>query len=396
MKPQTLLLVLVCLVLATACGAQEVAQAAPAVWLDRPLDGSQHPLAPLAVQVHARPEPGGQIIEVQLWVNGELTQRMTNPELAAPLVNLEQTWTPPSNGEFLLEVRAVNAASASSPPAAARVRIGQATPLPSATAPLPAETPTPTDTSTVPPPGTGTPTSTFTSTPSPTLTPTGTPPPVTDTPTSTPTATPTDTLVPTPTFTFTPTPSPQISFRVDDENLAAGECTTLRWDVENVREVYIEGIGGPGHGSQQICPEQTTTYTMRVVLLDGGEEFRTVTVSVSQPADTQPPIIGRTTVRPTEVWDNSACGPAQATFTAMVTDNSSVASVVLWYRLKSGDWQTASMSLTSTATYQITLDAPPVSNQEKVEWFVQAQDTVGNTAKSSVGTILVRHCVIVY
>jgi hypothetical protein len=393
MRPQILLLVLLILALMTACGPQEIAQAGPAVWLDRPLNGSQHPLAPLTVQAHARPEPGGQILEVQLWVNGVLAQRAANSDPARPLVNLEQTWTPPANGEYLLEVRAVNAAGASGTPAWARIRIGGAMPSPTEAEPPLADTPTATLTLTPPPPAS-------TDTPTPTLTPsptsTGTPLPTetpTPTPTATPTATPTSTATPTPTATFTPSPPPppQISFRVDNENLVAGQCTTLRWEVDNVREVYIEGIGVPGHGSQDICPANTTTYTMRVVLLSGAEETRAVTVTVTQPADTQPPSINRATATPNVIWASSGCGPTQATFTALVTDDRGVAAVALWYRLGQGDWQTAPMSLTGTNTYQASLNAP--SQGGTLGWFIQAQDTAGNTAKSGIGGITVNYCI---
>jgi hypothetical protein len=395
MKLQILLLALLILALMTACGPQEMAQAGPAVWLDRPLNGSQHPLAPLTVQAHARPEPGGQILEVQLWVNGVLAQRMANPDPARPLVNLEQTWTPPANGEYLLQVRAVNAVDISSPPASARIRIGEAMPSPTGAEPPPADTPTatPTATPSVPAPAsTDTPTLTLT----PSATPTGTPPPTetpTPTATSTPTATPTSTATPTPTATSTPSPPPppQINFRVDNENLVAGQCTTLRWDVDNVREVYIEGIGVPGHGSQDICPGESTTYTMRVVLLTGGEETRTVSVTVTQPADTQPPSINRATANPNVIWASSGCGPTQATFTALVTDDRGVAAVALWHRLGKGDWQTAPMSLTGTNTYQTNLNAP--SQGGTLEWFIQAQDTAGNTAKSGIGGITVNYCI---
>jgi hypothetical protein len=395
MKRQTLLLVLLILALMTACGPQEIAQAGPAVWLDRPLNGSQHPLAPLTVQAHARPEPGGQILEVQLWVNGVLVQGVANSDPARPLVNVEQTWTPPANGEYLLEVRAVNAAGTGSLSASARIRIGGAMPSPTGAEPPAADTPTatPTVTPSVPAPAsTDTPTLTLT----PSATPTGTPPPTetpTSTSTSTPTATPTSTDTPTPTATSTPSPPPppQINFRVDNENLVAGQCTTLRWDVDNVREVYIEGIGVPGHGSQDICPGESTTYTMRVVLLTGGEETRTVSVTVSQPADTQPPSINRATASPSVIWASSGCGPTQATFTALVTDDRGVAGVALWYRMGKSDWQTAPMSLTATNTYQINRDAP---NQGGIlEWFIQAQDTAGNTAKSGIGQITVNYCI---
>jgi hypothetical protein len=397
MKRQTLLLVLLILALMTACGPQEMAQAGPAVWLDRPLDGSQYPLAPLMVQAHARPEPGGQILEVQLWVNGALAQRVGNPDPARPLVNLEQTWTPPANGEYLLEVRAVNAVGVNSPPASARIRIGGVMPSPTVAEAPPASVPTatPTVTSSVPAPASA---DTPTPTPTPSATPTGTPPPTetptaTLTPTSTPTPTPTSTDTPTSTATLTPSPPPppQISFRVDNENLVAGQCTTLRWDVDNVREVYIEGIGVPGHGSQDICPGESATYTMRVVLLTGGEETRIVSVTVTQPADTQPPSINRATASPSVIWDSSGCGPTQATFTALVTDDRGVAAVALWYRLGKSDWQTAPMSLTATNTYQINLDAP--NQGGTLEWFIQAQDAAGNTAKSGIGGVTVNYCI---
>ncbi len=76
----------------SACSPNEVAQAGPAVWLDRPLDGSHHPLAPVHVQAHARPEQGGSIAELQLFINGGLVTRLANADPAAPLVNFEQDY----------------------------------------------------------------------------------------------------------------------------------------------------------------------------------------------------------------------------------------------------------------------------------------------------------------
>ncbi|HFD39798.1 MAG TPA: hypothetical protein ENJ31_08165, partial [Anaerolineae bacterium] len=49
---------------------------------------------------------------------------------------------------------------------------------------------------------------------------------------------------PTPTPTTPPSaPAPVVSFRADATTLSAGSCTRLRWDVENVREVYLDGQG---------------------------------------------------------------------------------------------------------------------------------------------------------
>jgi hypothetical protein len=87
-------------------------------------------------------------------------------------------------------------------------------------------------------------------------------------------------------------PPASINFWADNTNLNAGECTTLRWDVQNVREVYLDNQGVAGQGSQQVCPGSTTTYTLRVVRTDGGQETRQLTVNVANTPPPQPaPII---------------------------------------------------------------------------------------------------------
>ena len=108
----------------------------------------------------------------------------------------------------------------------------------------------------------------------------GSPAPAT-TPTSTPRAEPPS---------ETPTPSASASsvdFRADRTTLAAGECTTLRWDVENVREVYLDGGGVAGHGTREVCPSADTTYTLHVVLTDGSTTDRELTITVT--GDGPPP-----------------------------------------------------------------------------------------------------------
>ncbi len=83
-------------------------------------------------------------------------------------------------------------------------------------------------------------------------------------------------------------PGPSINFWVDNGTINAGQCTTLRWDVQNVRAVFLNDQGVTGQGSQQVCPGSTTTYTLRVVRQDGGQESRQVTVNVvnQQPGPT--------------------------------------------------------------------------------------------------------------
>lgn len=98
--------------------------------------------------------------------------------------------------------------------------------------------------------------------------------------------------LPTPVPTPTPVPPPaaSISFRADQTTINAGDCTTLRWDVENIQAVWVFPQGQnfsdfpvTGQGSQQVCPEQTTTYQMRVQLVDGSVELRSITITVNQP-----------------------------------------------------------------------------------------------------------------
>lgn len=107
--------------------------------------------------------------------------------------------------------------------------------------------------------------------------------------------------LPTPTPTPTsPPPTPSgpatIDFRADDTSLDAGDCTTLRWDVENVREVYLNGGGVTGHGSREVCPAAATTYTLHVVLADGSTSDRTITIVVSGESGGPPPAPSNLTI----------------------------------------------------------------------------------------------------
>ena len=100
------------------------------------------------------------------------------------------------------------------------------------------------------------------------------------------------TPVPTPTFAPSPTPQPTatppmyVDFRTDAPWVIAGQCTTLRWDVEGVRGVYFNGQGQPGHGSADVCPAQTQTFVLHVVL-NSGYLDRAIMVAVLPAPPTQ-------------------------------------------------------------------------------------------------------------
>jgi hypothetical protein len=68
-------------------------------------------------------------------------------------------------------------------------------------------------------------------------------------------------------------------FWADRYNLASAECTNLHWDVQNVNSVYFNGNPAEGKETRQVCPTQTTTYTLRVNSNTGTLD-RTVTLTV--------------------------------------------------------------------------------------------------------------------
>jgi hypothetical protein len=88
--------------------------------------------------------------------------------------------------------------------------------------------------------------------------------------------------------TAPPPPGINPNLRADSTYLAAGQCTTLRWDIDNVQGVYLidggsqQGVGG--HDAHTVCPSATATYTLRVVRSDGGTQDFPITVNVSPSA----------------------------------------------------------------------------------------------------------------
>lgn len=80
-------------------------------------------------------------------------------------------------------------------------------------------------------------------------------------------------------------PSKPASFRlwVDDDSLAPGDCTWLHWQVEEVREVYLDGEGVAGHDQRQVCPSATTRYELEIVHLDGTQARQAIEISVHTP-----------------------------------------------------------------------------------------------------------------
>jgi LysM repeat protein len=82
------------------------------------------------------------------------------------------------------------------------------------------------------------------------------------------------------------------NLRADNTFLQPGECTTIRWDVANVSQVYFEGQPAVGSSTQQVCPASSKTYTLLVVLPDGKQVPYTLRIEVALPQQTDEPVRG--------------------------------------------------------------------------------------------------------
>lgn len=97
------------------------------------------------------------------------------------------------------------------------------------------------------------------------------------------TSPPKDTATPISPNTATP-PVPdgiELNFLADQETIQRGQCTMIRWGIGNVQAIYLDGqaLEG-GYAEKQVCPNSTTTYTMRIVLRNGNEIERKIVVRV--------------------------------------------------------------------------------------------------------------------
>lgn len=110
----------------------------------------------------------------------------------------------------------------------------------------------------------------------------------------------------TPTPPPTQTPSPNINFSADRTTILQGQCATLSWDVQNVRETYLYAEGEewqfnpvPAAGTRTVCPQRTTIYSLRVVKFDNSVEVRQVTIYVN-PAPNAP-VIAQFVANPAQI-----------------------------------------------------------------------------------------------
>jgi len=254
-----------------------------AVTILSPADGAQI-AAGGQLTLQASATGAKDITRLEMSVDGQVVASAASPDPdGAPSLTVSHSFTFDQPGPHTISAIAYTASKPSGETASIGVTVGgavgqvtatptttlQATPTPTTETPAPTETPQPTsEPPTNEPPTNEPPTNTPTSTPTPTAT-------WTPTPTHTPTKTPT------PTPTITPTPTPVIQFWADATSIPAGGSTTLRWHVEHVSAIYLDGnpVTGPD-GSQLVTPPATTTYRLRAVY-PGGEVTKEVIITVT-------------------------------------------------------------------------------------------------------------------
>lgn len=308
------------------------------VWLDVPLDGlTFSDLQDIKIKGHA--EAKDQVASVEVWINGALLTTISNPPTEAGLAAFHTPWTPGEPGVYTIQAVAYGADGTASAPDAVRITFGEETAEPEEE-PVVAEKPEPEDT-----------------------------PPIAEDPPAEPKA--------------------KIRFWADPPQIAAGDCTTIHWQVENAGRVIFEGAEQPLTGAFRDCLCENKLYTLRVFNLDGSEERNSLEVRVTgscvtpqppapppPPADTTPPPVPTPAVPADGL--SIACKAAQSLGWLPVTDPSGIAEYRVEVQRHSGDnnWQPApGGSLTGLQVKEATVN---VECGWYYRWRVRAVDGAGN------------------
>jgi hypothetical protein len=200
----------------------------PMTWLDRPLDGSHLPLAPMTILAHASDADG--VASFEFFVDEE--SLATVPADGGRLAHATAGWNPTEPGTYTVRARATDSAGNTGSEATAVVAVGEL-------------------------------------------------PQVSPTPSLAPEATPAG-----------PGPEVQISFTSDRTDLGFGECAVLMWTVQGGEAVFLQGEPVPFSGDREVCPEQTTSYTLAVYVGVGPPSppvaERELVIVVGEPSATTP------------------------------------------------------------------------------------------------------------
>jgi len=85
---------------------------------------------------------------------------------------------------------------------------------------------------------------------------------------------------------------PGANFSANPAAISPGQCSTLKWSLQNVKTAEIDqGVGAvASDGSKEVCPTETTQY-MLTGTGPGGTIYETATVTVNAPAPAPAPAL---------------------------------------------------------------------------------------------------------
>ena len=197
------------------------------VWIDIPHNPTTLVEASQINIVGHTSSPEG-VSKVEIWVNDTVITSLTNISSSGDLAKFEANFLPAGPGEYQIQVIATGVNGEVSAPDSALVIVGEQT------VNLPVEEP---------------------------------PTPIT--PTDTPTPVPQEDN------------SPVVNYWADPATIAAGACTTIYWDVQNVSNVEFGGRNQSLQGSYQDCMCESQTYPMKITYQDGSQETFRVTIDIT-------------------------------------------------------------------------------------------------------------------
>jgi hypothetical protein len=226
--------------------AQPVSSTAPTVTITWPPNGARVRIGQ-PFTVHATANDSSGIARVGYSIDGQASEPIDGS--AQPIFSASFSVTVQTKGVHTISVAAANRAGTKSAPAV--IRVVGVTAL--SDAPAADDPPTPV----------------------PQLPSSANPPPAQQPPSNQPAPPP-------------PPSGASVNFFATPTNIQAGECTTVRWDADGVREIYFEGAGVTGHEERRLCDlSSNTTFVLHVIFQDGSARDYTATVTVTggQPGD---------------------------------------------------------------------------------------------------------------
>lgn len=332
----------------TSCGGSAPALSSSSqAWVEYPYEGDILPMEPLAMIVYAT-APNG-INYIQILINGEAQPALTVSPLSADgssrLARVDYAWTPPAEGQYVIEASGVDSTGASGGTSSTRFCIVTCNPpqesLPGQTADV--------------------------------------------------TAPPTTEEIPTPSSADTAALPIDTQFYASPANVDAGNCSTLQWVVTTTEtiSVYYNGELVGASGDYQTCPCETETHTLQVVKLDGSAEEYYATVNVNgacgseipapttgAPPEPPPPsdTIGPSINSISTYWYPESCSLFG---TADITDPSGVTWAEFYFNLNDTGWAWIQMNQSGTTwTSQVGVDT--LGSPGTLVYKVHALDSFNN------------------